>query len=67
MAKGSGRKQLRLSGEELREVHLALALRLAHLTKVNTKKMGPNAKAKHQHEIDVSKEVHATVQKARGK
>jgi hypothetical protein len=67
VAKSSDRGELRLSGAELREVHLALSLRVAALTATNTSKMGPKAKKEFQHHIDLCKEVHAAVQKARGK
>ena len=67
MAKSSERGELRLSGDELREVHLALCLRIASLTATNTSKMGPKAKKELQQHMDLCNEVHAAVQKARGK
>jgi hypothetical protein len=65
--KTSTREELRLSNDELREVHLALALRIAQLTKVDTTKMGPTARAKVKRHLEVCEEVHDVIQKARGK
>jgi hypothetical protein len=45
---------------------LALALRIAQLNRVDTKKMPPSHRAKLQPHIDLSTE-HDAVQKARGK
>jgi hypothetical protein len=56
-----------LSNDELREVHLALALRISQLTTVDTRKMGPNAKAKMKRHLDLCIELQDAVQKARGK
>jgi hypothetical protein len=56
-----------LSNDELREVHLALALRLAELTKTDTRKMGPNARADIKRRVDICRELDDTAQKARGK
>ncbi|HEY1281920.1 MAG TPA: hypothetical protein VGF22_19715 [Acidimicrobiales bacterium] len=67
MPKTSDRGELRLSSDELREVHLALALRIAQLTNVDTRKMGPAAKAKVKRHLELCEEVHGVVQKARGK
>jgi len=65
--KTATRGELRLSSDELREVHLALALRIAQLTKVDTTKMGPSAKAKVKRHLELTKSLHDAVQKARGK
>ena len=65
--KSSEYKELRLSTDELRELHLALAVRVAHLEATDTRKMGPTAKAKLQRHIDVCSELRHAVQKARGK
>jgi len=65
--KSSEDKELRFSADELRELHLALAVRVAQLEATDTRKMGPSAKAKLQRRIDVCNEVHQVVQKARGK
>jgi hypothetical protein len=67
VAKSSNRGDLRLSSDELREVHLALALRIAELTKVDTTNMGPVARAKVARHLEVCNDVHDVVQKARGK
>jgi len=56
-----------LSNDELREVHLALALRISVLDSQNTGKMGPNAKAKMKRQLDLCIELDDAVQKARGK
>jgi hypothetical protein len=56
-----------LSNDELRELHLALALRIAELTNTDTRKMGPNAKAKLSRQLDICTELDDTAQKARGK
>jgi hypothetical protein len=53
--------------EELRELHLALALRIAQLTKMNTSKMDRAEKAKAKRHLDLTKELHRAVQKARGR
>jgi hypothetical protein len=65
--KTATRGELRLSSDELREVHLALALRIAQLTKVDTTNMGPTARAKVKRHLEVCNDVHDVVQKARGK
>ena len=65
--KTQDRELLLLSGDELRELHLALALRIAELTKVDTSKMGPSGKAKLKRHLELSNTVHDRVQKARGK
>ena len=67
MPKSSEYKELRLSTDELRELHLALAVRVAHLGATDTRKMGPTAKAKLQHRVELCNELHHAVQKARGK
>ena len=56
-----------LSNEELREVHLALALRITQLTTTDMSKMGPSAKAKMKRHLELCTELHEAVQKARGK
>jgi hypothetical protein len=55
------------SNDELREVHLALALRLSRLTKIDTRKMGPNGKADLKRRADICRELDGAAQKARGK
>jgi hypothetical protein len=56
-----------LTKDELREVHLALALRISLLTTMDTTKMGPSAKATLTRQVDVCTELVQTVQEARGK
>jgi len=56
-----------LSNDELRELHLALALRITELTTTNTGKMGPNGKVKLKRQLDVCHDLDGAVQKARGK
>jgi hypothetical protein len=56
-----------LSNDELREVHLALSLRISELKSVDTRKMGPNAKAKIKQHLDLCIELDDAAQKARGK
>ena len=56
-----------LSNDALREVHLALALRISELKSVDTHKMGPNARAKLKRQLDLCIELDDTAQKARGK
>jgi hypothetical protein len=56
-----------LSNDELRELHLALALRITHLRATNTGKIGPNGKAKLRQQLDVCSDLDDAVQKARGK
>ena len=65
--KTATRAELQLSSDELREVHLALAVRIAQLNKVDTTKMGPAGKAKVKRHLELTKDVHDIVQKARGK
>jgi len=65
--KSADYEELRLSTDDLRELHLALAVRIAQLTSTDTRKMGPSARAKLERRIDVCNELHHTVQKARGK
>jgi hypothetical protein len=59
--------QLALSTEELREVHLALAVRITQLAATDTSRMGPNQTAKLKRRIDVCTELNELVQKARGR
>jgi hypothetical protein len=56
-----------MSNDELRELHLALALRITELTKTNTGKMGPNGKAKLKRQLDVCNDLNDAIQKARGR
>jgi hypothetical protein len=56
-----------LSDDELRELHLALALRISELNSVDTRKIGPTAKAKMKRHLDVCIELDGAVQKVRGK
>jgi hypothetical protein len=65
--KSADAKELRFSPDELREIHLALAVRVAQLMSTDTRKMGPTAKAKLQRRVDLCNELHHAVQKARGK
>jgi hypothetical protein len=67
VAKSPNYGELRLSTDELREVHLALSLRVAELTGMDTRRMGPSGKAKVKRHIELCDEVHKAVQKARGK
>ncbi len=57
----------RLSPAELREIHLALALRIAHLDSTDMTKLGPSGKAKIRAHINACEELDKIVQKARGK
>jgi hypothetical protein len=56
-----------LSKDELRELHLALALRITQLTTMNPKDMDKSDTAKVKRQLDLTKELHTAVQKARGK
>ena len=56
-----------LSNDELRELHLALVLRISELKSMDTHKMGPNAKAKMNRQLDLCIELDNSAQKARGK
>jgi hypothetical protein len=60
------RKALALSNDELREIRVALALRIAQLNRVDTKKMPPSQRAKLQRHIDLSTERPDAVQRTRG-
>jgi hypothetical protein len=61
------RKPLVFSSDELRELHLAMALRIAQLTKVNTKKMRSSELAKHQRHIDLATDLFDSLKKERRK
>ena len=67
MPKTPDRKAFVFSKDELREIRLPLALRIAQLQLVDTKKLPPSQRAKLQHHIDLTTELHDVVQKARGK
>jgi hypothetical protein len=67
VAKGPESTELRFTPDELRELHLALAVRTAQLSSTDTRKMGPTAKAKLQRRVELCNELHHAVQKARGK
>jgi hypothetical protein len=67
MPKSPDHRALALSNDELREIRLALALRIAQLNRVDTRKMPPSQRAKLQRHIELSTELHDAVQKARGK
>jgi hypothetical protein len=56
-----------LSNDELRELHLALALRITQLTTMDMSKMGPNGKNKVKRQLGLCHELNGAVQKARGK
>lgn len=60
-------QELRFSNDDLRELHLALAVRVAQLASTNTGKMGPTAKAKLKRHLDACRGLDQVVQKARGK
>jgi hypothetical protein len=57
----------KLSGPERRELHLALALRIAQLDGIDTRKMGPSGKAKIREQLTTCKDLDKAIQKARGK
>lgn len=67
MPKGPNRTELAVTADELRELHLALALRITRLTKMETGKLSPSERAKVAHHLEVCNELHDTVQKERGK
>jgi hypothetical protein len=67
VTKDADLSEVQLSKEELRELHLALALRIAHLRKTDTHKMGPSEKDKLKRRIDVCGELDKLVQKLRDK
>jgi len=67
VTKSSDGSDVTLSGEELREIHLALEVRIAQLTSTDPRKMGPSDKAKLRRRIDICHEANKVVQKARGK
>ena len=67
MPKSSDEADLRLSKDALREVHLALGVRIALLIGTDSSKMGPNERAKLARRIDLCHEIDQAVQKARGK
>jgi len=56
-----------LSATELRELHLALALRIVQLDSTDTRKLGPSAKARIGAQINICEDLDKSVQKARGK
>ena len=62
---GSG--AIRLTGDEFRELRLALAVLMAQLSKVDTSKMGPSGRAKVKRHLETCNELHDAVLKARGK
>jgi hypothetical protein len=59
--------QIELTTDELREMHLALRVRIAELSSMDTRKMGPTAKEKVARQIEICNELHDVIQKARGK
>jgi hypothetical protein len=67
VGKSSDAIDLNLSSEELREIHLALEVRIALLHSTDVRKMGPNGKVELRRRIDICNEAHHAVQKARGK
>jgi hypothetical protein len=67
VTKDADSTELQVSAEELRELHLALALRIAHLRKTDTHKMGPSEKDKLRHRIAICTELDKVVQKLRDK
>jgi hypothetical protein len=67
VARGSDGTDLTLSSDELREIHLALKVRIAPLISTDVSKMGPNDKAGLRRRIDICNEAHHAVQKARGR
>lgn len=46
-----------LAASELRELHLALALRIAELDSTDTRKMGPSAKARVRADVSICKDL----------
>jgi hypothetical protein len=60
-------KELQLSDDELRELHLALVLRITRLGKQDGKKMMPSERAKLKRRIELCGELDEAVQKLRGK
>jgi hypothetical protein len=67
VTKDADSQELWLSKDELRELHLALALRIAHLGKTDTRKMMPSEKDKVKRRIDICTDLDKLVQKLRGK
>jgi len=67
VATTSARGELRLTKDELREVRLALALRITQLNAMDTRKMAPSDRAKVKRHIELCSEIYDSVQKARGK
>jgi hypothetical protein len=55
------------SKDELRELHLALALRITQLTTMDPQDMDKSDTAKVKRQLDLTKDLHSEVQKARGK
>jgi hypothetical protein len=67
VAMTSARGELRLTKDELRELRLALALRITKLHAMDTRKMAPSDRSKVKRHIEVCNDIYDAVQKARGK
>jgi hypothetical protein len=65
--KDKDRHAVAFTKDELREVRLALALRIAHLGKVNVDKMMPSERAKLRDHVKTSTRLHDQLRKASGK
>jgi hypothetical protein len=65
--KGPDRAALLVSADELRELHLALALRITRLTKIDPGKLTPSERAKVRRHLELCTELHDAVQKQRRK
>ena len=67
MPKDSGRTELSVTQDELRELWLAVGLRIAHLSKINTSKLNRSEKADLRRHLELTKGLHDTLRAARGK
>jgi hypothetical protein len=65
--KSSDQTDLWLTSDALREVHLALEVRIVLLRSADGRKLGPTDRAKLEERIQLCHEADNTVQKARGK
>ena len=64
MPKDENRQEFAFAKDELRELRLALALRIAALGKVNTDKMMPSERAKLRDQMKTSTRLHDQIRKA---
>ena len=65
MPKESKRREFTFSNDELREIRLALALRIARLSKMDGDSLSPSQRAKVQRHLEICNELHDVVRKAR--